>query len=294
MSAPHIKRIADCIKLIEHHLDGELSVEAVARASGYSPYYFQRLFSRSLGLTLGTYIRRRSLGWAATDLSTTPKRIIEIAQDAGFESQEAFTRVFKEAFGKTPGQYRADKDLPILKSFPAFHEELLDHVTRYRELREPRFVERQGFWLAGMGCQSKRGDTQNISKDLWPRFMGRRHEIEKGKVKDNVNYGLLKLGGASDGPAYETFVYYAATEVMPGAPVPTGFEKIEIKAQRYAVFDHKGGMCTLSLSNRYIWGVWAMQSGYEIAESPDFEVYPSDFVPQSNEAMEIWIPIVSP
>lgn len=43
---------------------------------------------------------------AASDLISTDKRIIDIALDYRFGSQEAFTRAFKKEYDVTPGRYR--------------------------------------------------------------------------------------------------------------------------------------------------------------------------------------------
>ncbi|MBK9324306.1 MAG: helix-turn-helix domain-containing protein [Bdellovibrionaceae bacterium] len=44
-------------------------------------------------MSLGTYLRRRRLTKAAQKLASSDDRIIEIAQESGFDSQEAFSRV---------------------------------------------------------------------------------------------------------------------------------------------------------------------------------------------------------
>jgi AraC family transcriptional regulator len=43
---------------------------------------------------------------ALNKLSGGDQRILEIAVAAGFQTQEAFTRAFKSAFGVTPADYR--------------------------------------------------------------------------------------------------------------------------------------------------------------------------------------------
>ena len=61
---------------------------------------------RMVGESLGSYIRRRRLDWAADELASGQRRIIEVALDAGYDSQEAFTRAFERRYGRTPGEYR--------------------------------------------------------------------------------------------------------------------------------------------------------------------------------------------
>jgi AraC-like DNA-binding protein len=52
------------------------------------------------------YLSRWRLQLAARLLQTTHKSVLEVALDAGYESEAAFNRAFKREFGLPPGQYR--------------------------------------------------------------------------------------------------------------------------------------------------------------------------------------------
>ncbi|MBP1157386.1 MULTISPECIES: helix-turn-helix transcriptional regulator [unclassified Paenibacillus] len=92
----------------EHRRKNELYLETIAQYTAISKYHFHRLFHSNVGMTLTSYIRRRRLSNAASELITTERRILEIALDYQFESQEAFTRAFKKLFHMTPGQYQCN------------------------------------------------------------------------------------------------------------------------------------------------------------------------------------------
>lgn len=77
-----MKRIVDIINHIEDNLENDLTVQAVAMYSGYSSHHFQKMFAACVGLSLGSYIRRRRLTKGAQRLVQTQDRIIEIAQDS--------------------------------------------------------------------------------------------------------------------------------------------------------------------------------------------------------------------
>lgn len=94
------------LQYIEINLKSELSLETVASSAATSKYHFHRLFQAYTGMTLASYIRKRRLSNAASELLTTDRRILDIALDYEFESQEAFTRAFKKMFHMTPGEYR--------------------------------------------------------------------------------------------------------------------------------------------------------------------------------------------
>jgi hypothetical protein len=73
-----------------------------------------------MGISLRTYLRFRKLTEAAIALRDTNAGILDIALEFGFSSQEAFTRAFQEAWGVTPGAWRAaPSPLPFLLKRPA-------------------------------------------------------------------------------------------------------------------------------------------------------------------------------
>lgn len=94
------------IGLIEDHLEERLGLDRVAELSHYSKYYLHRAFSGAFGMTIHDYIRRRQLTEGARLLTSSEKTILEIALGCGYESQQAFSAVFKAMYKKTPAQYR--------------------------------------------------------------------------------------------------------------------------------------------------------------------------------------------
>ncbi len=71
-----------------------------------SPFHFQRVFSRLVGENCIQLVRRLRLERAAWQLQNTEKPIAEIAFDAEFDSQEAFARAFRIAFGSPATTFR--------------------------------------------------------------------------------------------------------------------------------------------------------------------------------------------
>ena len=98
----HQKIIQDLIACI----DQPLNIDVVAKKSGYSKWYLQRMFRTVTHQTLGDYIRQRRLLLAAVELRTTERPIFDIAMDLGYVSQQTFSRVFRRQFDRTPSDYR--------------------------------------------------------------------------------------------------------------------------------------------------------------------------------------------
>lgn len=101
------RQLKKVIEFIGQNLDDELTLAQLSSIACFSKYHFHRLFTAYTGLSLQQYIRWLRLKRAAHQLLVAKdKPIIEIAMNAGFESHEAFTRVFKQTCGLSPSEFR--------------------------------------------------------------------------------------------------------------------------------------------------------------------------------------------
>jgi len=94
------------IGYVEENLDQELALDHIEQEFNYSKYYLNRLFAEQTGMTLHKYITRRRLTEAARKLAETKEAITEIAYEAGYTSQQAFTLAFHQLYQSTPRGYR--------------------------------------------------------------------------------------------------------------------------------------------------------------------------------------------
>lgn len=102
----HIEKIKQAIGYVEANLTRKLDLEEIAGAVHYSKYHLHRMFSKTVGLTLHKYAKRRQLTEAAKLLVFSNKPILDIAILAGYESQQAFTTIFKAMYKQSPNQFR--------------------------------------------------------------------------------------------------------------------------------------------------------------------------------------------
>ena len=98
--------VKQVIEHIESNLEKELDLEAIAQAAGYSKFHLNRLFARETGCTIYKYLQARRLTVAAEKLVKTTLPIAQIAYDAGYNSQQAFTLAFKQLYVYPPKLYR--------------------------------------------------------------------------------------------------------------------------------------------------------------------------------------------
>jgi AraC family transcriptional regulator len=99
-----LKRVLD---LLEAQLDGDVSLEQLAREVGMSPFHFARAFKRSTGSPPHRYLVRLKVERACRLLETTPLAIPDIALAVGYGDASYLARVFRRTLGVTPGEYRS-------------------------------------------------------------------------------------------------------------------------------------------------------------------------------------------
>lgn len=98
--------IQGSLEWIENNLHRKIYLEDVALVSGFSKYHFHRVFQNTIHMSVDDYVRMRRLSIAAVSLIYSTERIIDIALEAQFNSQEAFSRSFKKTYFFAPGEYR--------------------------------------------------------------------------------------------------------------------------------------------------------------------------------------------
>lgn len=95
------------IHYISEHFREPLTLNILAQDLHFNKDYISRVFSKKLNCKFYDYINELRLDYAAHQIKTSSKHLTEIWQDAGFESQRTFSRVFREKYGMTPKEYRS-------------------------------------------------------------------------------------------------------------------------------------------------------------------------------------------
>ncbi len=102
----YVERLLPVLVHIQNHLDGDLSLEALAEHGRFSPFHFHRVFRETVGETVKQYTRRLRLEKAAFQLTVCDATVLDVALDCGFANHETFTRAFGRRFGAPPDRYR--------------------------------------------------------------------------------------------------------------------------------------------------------------------------------------------
>jgi len=88
-----------------------LSAVQLAQEVGVHPMHLARVFRVRFRTSIGLYVRRLRLDWAARQLAETDESLAQIALGAGFSDQSHFTRRFREHTGLTPALFRRTRQL---------------------------------------------------------------------------------------------------------------------------------------------------------------------------------------
>ncbi|HTO51936.1 MAG TPA: AraC family transcriptional regulator [Myxococcota bacterium] len=278
------------VAYIEARLLGPVSLAGAAEQAGFSAPHFSRLFRALVGEPFGAYLRRRRMTVAAERIRAEggKLRLVELALECGYDSQEAFTRAFKRTFGRPPGEFRAEPQ-QWSKSFrkPIDAAELL-HL-RERLVPEPAIEELEATTVVGARERIDEDSTDRIPA-IWARFMELLPRIAHA-ASDSC------LGISSNPhPIEGSFDYLAGLPVARVDRLPAGAVAEVLPAGTYASFRHVVRELPLHLelapTYRWIFGTWLPSSRWEYGAGADFERYPPGFVPAPGATLEIVLPML--
>jgi AraC family transcriptional regulator len=97
----------DARDLLHARLADSLTHDEVAETVRVHPVYLATLFRRHFRCTIGEYVRRLRIEFAAGQIASSDRSLCEIGLAAGFSDQSHFSKVFKNQTGMTPGCFRA-------------------------------------------------------------------------------------------------------------------------------------------------------------------------------------------
>ena len=279
----YLAQLQKGINYIETRLDGPIALEDVAREAGMSQWHFQRIFKALTNETLKTYIRLRRLSMAFEKIISTDARLIDVALEAGFESQESFTRAFHTVFGITPAEARKLKHRNPFIEKVELSADYLKHINTQVSL-EPQIIQKPAMTLIGMrtrfyGVESDKNNIADKLPPLWDVFLARRSEVDH--MIAGVGYGVVQQS-VDDTDELE---YLAATPVHCVDKIPQDMEVLKLPAAKYARFSHRGLAREINNTVNYVYSNWLLTSGHRHTNEADIEVYGEFYQPDSEHSL---------
>ena len=97
-------------EFLEAHYADNISLEQLASIVGLSPFYLNRVFSRTLGMPPHAYFTQIRVERAKA-LLPLGLPLAQVAAETGFVDQSHLTRHFKRIVGVTPGQFAQQRNI---------------------------------------------------------------------------------------------------------------------------------------------------------------------------------------
>jgi AraC family transcriptional regulator len=247
-------------RVVDHiyaHLDEDIRPEGLAEIACLSPYHWHRIYVAMRGETVSGTIRRLRLLRAADRLANSNLSIGTIAERAGYSGADSFGRAFREAYGKTPADYRA--------------------TGGHAAFRAATEVEdRAGFPVAietlpATRCASvaHKGAYMQIDRAMGRLFTAL--AAQKMMAPDQAMCAVF-----FDDPdlvPVEALRSRACSPVAQGLPLAPPLEETILRGGLYARLRYHGPYAAMKSAYRWLLGVWLPQSGYEPDDDPLFEAY---------------------
>jgi AraC family transcriptional regulator len=278
--------------------DEALDLAALAREAALSPFHFHRIFRGMLGETPLEMHRRLRLERAASQLVASEAGVTAIAFDAGYETHEAFTRAFRQAYGTSPSAFRRAAAEPRARPL---HVELAARSAVHFASGHEQPI-----------CFIRGETTMDVTIEDMPEL--RVATVHHVGPYNRISEAFERLGGLT-GPAWLArhagatmlAIYHDDPETTPpellqsdagltvpeGAPLPAGVVEKRLPAGRYARTTHVGPYTALGDTWSRLMGEWLPRSGRRVAEGSSYEVYrntPMTAAP-ADLRTEIYLPI---
>lgn len=152
--------VSDILDYIDTNLKEDISVQDIAGTFYFNKHYLMKMFKRTTGITITQYVNCQKVIKSMQALANTDDRILKIALDNGYHSQEYYSEMFERLVGISPNYFRKNGYSPI-----SFENEEMD-------MKETKLERIQ----------------RNIAelKKLREEVLGEVPSIEKEEVKDNA------------------------------------------------------------------------------------------------------------
>lgn len=279
----YAQRFDRVFDFIDRHLDEPLSVEQLSRVAHFSKFHFHRQFSQYAGIGVLAYVRLLRLRRASYRLVFSRKdRVIDIALDAGFESPEAFSRAFRQAFGQSPSQFR---NSPLWQPWKERFQ------LPPRERREKMDVKIVDFTETKVAILAHRGDPALLNDSVL-RFIEWRKQSGLSPKQTHRTFGVAYDDPDTTDP--QQFRFDICGEVSDNVPEnPQGVVDGIIPGGRCAVSRHFGSLERIGDSIYPMYREWLPASGEELRDFPLFFHY-LNLVPDVAEhelITDIYVPL---
>ena len=278
-SLAYVDRVNRAIDHILRHLDTPLRLEAVARAAGFSPFHFHRIFRALVGESVAEFVKRVRLERALVLLTQkawpTRRRasLTDIALACGFGSSSDFSRCFRQRYGVAPRAFDVESFRRQRRT--EWLAASADPRERLMVQRLPRGANPDGFTVRLRRLPARHVAYVRVAHSFRPGAVA---AAAAGLVRWAEARGLADgqwLGYMWDDPeivAPERCRYDLAVEV-PRPIRADGVGHLEFPAMQVAEVELRGGIDLELRALDWLYRTWLPASGCVPTEQPVFEAY---------------------
>jgi len=103
----YANKFVEICDYIDSHCSEDLKLDEVADMSGFSKFYFERLFKQFTGTSFYKYVNQKRIAKASELLIEPGNSVTDVALNCGFMSISSFIRMFKLQKGCTPTEFKS-------------------------------------------------------------------------------------------------------------------------------------------------------------------------------------------
>jgi AraC family transcriptional regulator len=250
---------------IQAHLEGDLSLAALSRKAGLSPFHLQRRFKAAIGETPKTYTERLRLERAAFRLLVHDSNVLDIALECGFQTHETFLRAFRRRFGRAPSEYREW----LREELSAWHETGTDDCADAApafELSPTKVIPMRPVHVA---FRRHVGPYDSVPESLFD-------DLEEWAVRRGLHGPPIWMGIGHDAPGTTRpeRLRFDAALVVPGPFAVEGKIGYQVlSGGAFAVTTHVGSYESLPAAYGTIFPRLMALPGYQLVGLPAVEIY---------------------
>lgn len=100
------RKVQEIVTYLDNHFKEDVTLGALAERFYMNPTYLSRIFRRGTGMTYSEYLTRCRIREAVFLLNNTEKKMMEIALETGFHSDNHFCKIFRKHMGVSPKQFK--------------------------------------------------------------------------------------------------------------------------------------------------------------------------------------------
>lgn len=271
----YLQRINAVIDHVREHLHDDLSLDALARVAGFSPFHFHRVFKSITEETMNDMVVRLRLERVVALLRSTPElSITDAAFECGFKSVAVFSRAFKRQYGFNARQWdrqhplKNSKNGQVHEGFPRY---TLEHLSDFADKDEFKvqirsLPEQRLAYIRVYDSYSKFSKVVEAYYSLIEWYCQR-----GGRLENTTLYGM-----SQDNPEVTPLRLCRFDWCL---TVPDHWQAegnvslMTFPACRVAVVRCLGGIEQEDRALQYLFRYWLPRSRYQPANLPGMEIY---------------------